>query len=130
MGRTKKSAIARAKTTGFPPRRRDLNHHDDGKMYIPPDGQVSYYDNGDPFSAYNYLDGRRVKISNTVFRDNESNEDGSVVFQEVISDENVDGEGGVGDCGVCRARFGGGAERGEEEESGDGRVRWSGDMMG
>jgi len=48
----------------------------------------------------------------------------------VISDENVDGEGGVGDCGVCRARFGGGAERVEEEESGDGRVRWSGDMMG
>ena len=50
-----------------------------------------------------------------------ANEDGSVVFQEVISDENVDGEGGEGDCGVCRARFGGGAERGEEEESGDGR---------
>ena len=48
-------------------------------MYIPPDGKVSYYDDGDPSVAYdNYLDGRRVKISNTAFRDNASNEDGSV----------------------------------------------------
>jgi hypothetical protein len=68
----------RTKTTGFPTRRRDLNLLDDGKMYIPPDGHVSYYGNGDSSGAYNYLDGRRVKISNTVFRDNESNEDGSV----------------------------------------------------
>ncbi|KAL3826406.1 hypothetical protein ACHAXA_008614 [Cyclostephanos tholiformis] len=69
----------RDRGTSDPPRRRrrKLNLLDDGNMYIPPDGLVSYYDHGDS-GKYNYLDGRRVKISRTVFSDNESYEDGSV----------------------------------------------------
>lgn len=46
---------------------RKLNLLDNGANFIPSDGKVSYYDNT---ASINYLDSRRVKISNTEFVNN------------------------------------------------------------
>mmetsp|Transcript_19093 Transcript_19093/g.41597 ORF Transcript_19093/g.41597 Transcript_19093/m.41597 type:complete len:720 (+) Transcript_19093:56-2215(+) len=48
-------------------RRRRLNLLDDGAKFIPEDGLVAYYDRT---PGENYLDGRRVKISNSEFANN------------------------------------------------------------